>query len=227
MAELKQDEKILVIPRNIFFAQGMFQGFLPTKEFQRYQDMVMQHQLFLWRSAVENDPSHKQIIPYLIFKYDNTFFVMQRKSTASETRLKNKFSLGIGGHIRQEDITQASLISWAEREFNEEVSYTGSLGVQPIGLINDDSNEVGQVHLGFVFIIHGDNPNIRIRDEHKDGKLLTLDQIQELYPNLEQWSQLVFDYLTTMSFPRTRESRITDEYPGSPLGGGDDQRSPM
>ncbi|MFA5306843.1 MAG: hypothetical protein WC365_05325 [Candidatus Babeliales bacterium] len=197
MTPPKQDEKILVIPRNIFFAQGMFQGFLPTKEFQHYQDMVMQHQLFLWRSSVENDPSHKQIIPYLVFEYNNLFFVMQRKSTASEARLKNKYSLGIGGHIRQEDITQASLISWAQREFHEEVSYTGDLTVQAIGLINDDSNEVGQVHLGFVFLIHGNNPNICIRDEHKDGKLLTIDQIQELYPDLEQWSQLIFDYLTT------------------------------
>jgi predicted NUDIX family phosphoesterase len=197
MLGLKQDEKILVIPRAIFFAQKMFQGFLPTKDFEHYQNMVMQHQLFLWRSSVENDPSHKQIIPYLIFEYDNTFFVMQRKDTASETRLRNKYSLGIGGHIRQEDLVESSLISWAQREFQEEVSYTGALTVQPIGLINDDSDAVGQVHIGFVFVIHGDNPNIAIKSEHKDGKLLTLDQIQALYPDLEQWSQLVCDYLTT------------------------------
>ncbi|MFA6262841.1 MAG: hypothetical protein WCW33_04445 [Candidatus Babeliales bacterium] len=197
MLGTKQDEKILVIPRAIFFAQGMFQGFLPTKDFEQYQNMVMQHQLFLWRSSVENDPSHKQIIPYLIFEYDNTFFVMQRKNTASETRLRNKYSLGIGGHIRQEDLVESSLISWAHREFQEEVSYTGALTVQPIGLINDDSDAVGQVHIGFVFLIHGDNPNIAIKSEHKDGKLLTLDQIQTLYPDLEQWSQLVCDYLTT------------------------------
>jgi predicted NUDIX family phosphoesterase len=199
MIGLKQDEKILVIPRSIFFAQGMFQGFLPTKDFEHYQNMVMQYQLFLWRSSVENDPSHKQIIPYLIFEYNNMFFVMQRKSTASETRLKNKYSLGIGGHIRQEDLVESSLISWAQREFNEEVSYTGTSTVQPIGLINDDSDAVGQVHVGFVFIIHGDSPDIAIKSEHKDGKLLTLDEIQALYPDLEQWSQLVFDYLTTCS----------------------------
>jgi predicted NUDIX family phosphoesterase len=203
---MKNDEKILVVPRKTIFASGEFQGFMPLTDFERYQQLILDNQTFLWRSAVEEDPSYKQIIPYLIFNYDDSFFVMQRKETASETRLKSKYSLGIGGHIRQEDLTHASLISWAQREFDEEVSYTGTRTVIPLGLINDDSNDVGKVHLGFVFLIQGNNANIAIKDEHKEGTLQTLDQIQQLYPHLEQWSQLVFDYLSDWHARRPREN---------------------
>ena len=200
MSELKQDEKILVIPRTIFFAQRMFQGFLPTKDFEHYQDMVMQHQLFLWRSSVENDPSHKQIIPYLIFEYNNTFFVMQRKSTASESRLKNKYSLGIGGHIRQEDMQNNDIFQWAKREFCEEVSYEGNITIKPIGIINDESDSVGQVHLGFVFLLSGDSDNIKVKSELKDGTLLTLKECEHFYSSMESWSQLAVSYLNTLKF---------------------------
>ncbi len=190
------DEKILVIKRDIILGSEHIQGFLPILNFARYQQLILKHQEFLWRSTMENDPGYKQIIPYLIFKHNDTFFVMQRKSTASETRLQNKYSLGIGGHIRQEDLGAGdTLQSWAQREFEEEVSFDGTLTIHPLGLINDDSNAVGQVHIGFVFLLEGSSSSIAIKSEHKEGKLLTLEQLKPLYGNMENWSQLVFDYL--------------------------------
>ncbi len=190
-----KDEKILVIKRELLFAASDFQGFLPMRDFRGYQDLIVRHKQFLWRSAMENDPSYKQIIPYLVFRHANTYFLMRRRSSASEARLKDKYSLGIGGHIRQEDMIDASLISWAQREFAEEVDYKGSSTVQPLGLINDDSTAVGQVYIGFVFLLEGDSAQISIKDEHKEGSLLALEHMQSLYKNMETWSQLSFDYL--------------------------------
>ncbi len=194
---IAHDEKILVVKRAILFGKEPLQGFYPITDFNEYQNIITQHKEFLWRSTMETDPLYKQIIPYLIFAYQDKYFVMLRKHNASETRLSSKYSLGIGGHIRQEDMADSSLLSWARREFEEEVSYQGSLSVCPLGMINDDSNAVGQVHAGFVFLLHGDNASIAIKDEHKEGKLLSCEQLQPLYGQMERWSQLVFDFLVT------------------------------
>ncbi len=194
---MKVDEKILVVEREALFAGKPFQGFIPVQNFDFYEQCIVQHQQFLWRSAMEDDPRYKQIIPYLVFCHDDQFFMMRRRSDASEVRLKDKCSLGIGGHIRQEDITDKSLELWAEREFNEEVEYTGSLRVEPLGLINDDSNMVGQVHIGFVYLLEGDSSQIAIKSEHKEGRLISLDEMASLYDAMETWSQLVYNFLLT------------------------------
>lgn len=198
---MKRDEKILVVPRDVLFSSGHFQGFLPIADFTAYEALIAQHQRFEWRSSMETDPSFKQIIPYLVFTHDDTFFLMQRRSDASETRLRNNYTLGIGGHIREEDIEHKSIIQWAQREFDEEVDYTGGLSITPLGLINDDSNAVGQVHMGFVYLLEGDNASITIKSELKDGTLMTLDQMERHKDAMETWSQFVFDYLKDMSEP--------------------------
>jgi predicted NUDIX family phosphoesterase len=190
------DEKILVVHRTHLFAiTPIFIGFQPLHDFSSLQTLVQLHQEFHWRSTMEDDPSYKQIIPYLVFEHNNSYFLMRRRSTASEQRLKNKYSLGIGGHIRQEDLTSCNLIDWAQREFYEEVSYRGSLTTAPLGLINDESNAVGQVHFGCVFLLRGDSPNIAIRAEHKEGRLVSLEDCKTMYDDLESWSQIVYNHL--------------------------------
>jgi len=191
----KPDEKILVIPTKTLFPTGAFQGFIPLADFKAQEQLIAQHQQFLWRSAMEQDPSYKQIIPYLVFTHDNKYFLMRRRSDASEARLKNKCSLGIGGHINQEDMAESSLVSWANREFHEEVSYQGLLKITALGMINDDSNAVGQVHAGFVYLLEGNSSNISIKSELKEGQLMSLDDMKPMYQQMESWTQLVFDYL--------------------------------
>lgn len=188
------DEKILVVKKNILFAYQIINGLKPI-DFDRYQKLIQKHKKFLWRSKVEQDSNYKQIIPYLVFTHDKKFFIMRRKSNASETRLQNKFSLGIGGHIKKEDIKRANIINWAEREFKEEVKYKGSYAIKPLGILNDESDAVGQVHTGFVFLLEGSTPNIQIRDEHKEGMLISLDECLTLYNQMENWSKIVVRYL--------------------------------
>jgi len=120
---------------------------------------------------------------------------MQRKATSSEKRLGNKFSLGIGGHIRQEDIKGKTIFDWADREFHEEIEYRGNFIIKPLGLLNDDSNSVGQVHIGFVFLLEGDSNQIKVKSELKQGNLITLATCRKYVDRMESWSQIVFAFL--------------------------------
>lgn len=191
----KHDEQILVVKTaTLFQGEPAWQG-LKQVPFDEFQALVVKEKEFHPRSIMETDPQYKQIIPYLVFKHADTYFLMQRQSTASEQRLKNKYSLGIGGHIRQEDIIEGNIIDWARREFNEEVEYQGNYAVKPLGILNDDSNPVGKVHIGCVLLLEGDSPEISIKSELKSGILATVDQCKELFPHMEAWSQIVFSSL--------------------------------
>jgi predicted NUDIX family phosphoesterase len=189
------DEHILVVRRaHLFTTQESWHG-LQDVDFDYYMHIINHRKEFHPRSVMETNPTYKQIIPYLIFTHDNKYFLMQRKSDASEARLRNKLTLGIGGHIREEDLKEDSLVGWAMREFHEEVHYAGNLKVQPLGIINDDSNDVGKVHIGFAFLLIGDSSEISVKSELKSGELVSLDDCRIQKESMESWSQFVVDAL--------------------------------
>lgn len=188
------NESILVVKRNTFFNSEEWQGILDV-DYNKYINIINKNKEFISREHAETNFNYKQIIPYLVFAFQDKLFLMQRKSTSSEQRLSNKFSLGIGGHIREEDITNDSIIDWSKREFAEEIDYTGNFQIKPIGIINDDSNDVGKVHIGFVFLLIGDSNNIKVRSELKSGNLYTHQECEKYFNNMESWSQLVFLHL--------------------------------
>ncbi len=190
----KLDELILVVKRQELLGNQTWHG-IKEVDFEQYLQTIQTKKEFLPRGIMETDPSYKQIIPYLVFQFKDKHFLMQRAAHASETRLRNKYSLGIGGHIRQEDMTTNSIFDWAKREFHEEVNYSGNLTIKPLGILNDDTDDVGKVHIGFVLLLQGDSAEISIKSELKSGTLVTLDECTALYDSLESWSQLVFDYL--------------------------------
>jgi predicted NUDIX family phosphoesterase len=189
------DEYILVVPRTLLFFDDSWQGFKLLNNFEKYTRIISEKQQFLPRSLMETDPTYKQVIPYLIFQYNDRYFLMQRQAKASETRLQSKFTLGIGGHIRKEDMQTPSIVDWAQREFHEEVDYTGNLTIKPLGIINDDSNEVGKVHVGFVFLLQGDSDQIQVKSELAQGRLATLEECLDHQDRMETWSQLVLPAL--------------------------------
>ncbi|MGB8467675.1 MAG: hypothetical protein WCE21_01605 [Candidatus Babeliales bacterium] len=192
---LKKDEDILVVSRADIFSLTPAWSGLRTVDFAHYLSLIKAKKEFLPRSLMELDPHYKQIIPYLIFTHNNRYFLMQRTAQATETRLQNKYSLGIGGHIRQEDMQTDSLFDWALREFHEEVSYAGNVTIEPLGILNDDSNEVGKVHIGFVFLLHGDSDAIAVKSELKSGTLLTIDELKPYFASMETWTQIAFEHV--------------------------------
>lgn len=188
------DELVLVVRREFLFPEDAWHG-IKAVDYPLYEQLVRTHQEFLPRVRMETDPRYKQIIPYLIFRHGNQYFVMQRKTQASEQRLQGKLSLGIGGHINPSDLAGATVMDWARREFIEEVDFSGVFKVNFLGILNDDSNEVGKVHAGFVFLLEGDSADITPREEFKSGSLMTLEECKENYQRMESWSQMVIDML--------------------------------
>lgn len=193
------DEHILVVKRDLIFQYDQPWHGLKQCDYDWYLWAIEHYGQFHSRIAMENDPQYKQIIPYLVFTHEDSVFVVERKATASEQRLASKLSVGIGGHIRQEDILGSTIFDWAHREFNEEVSYHDSFTFEPLGIVNDDTNSVGQVHLGFVFLVRGSTPNITIKSELKHGQLVPYASIADT-SRFEPWSQMVLAALNKLDF---------------------------
>lgn len=189
------DEEILVVRRSDLFQDTAPWHGINTQAFDTCMNIIQNHISFIPRAHAETNEAYKQIIPYIIFTFDKKIFVMQRKKTASEQRLASKYSLGIGGHVRQEDITNGDIFTWAQREFQEEVDYNGSQEMNKVGILNDDTSDVGKVHLGMVLLIQGNSELISIKDEHKSGMLLSLDECRALAPQMETWSQICLDFI--------------------------------
>jgi len=195
----KWAERILVVKRSTIIPKGPWRG-VKEVNFKDYLELIQEKKEFMARGEAETNFDYKQIIPYLVFEHDSRYFLMQRRAGSSESRLASKFSLGIGGHLREEDLKGASLFDWAQREFHEEISYSGNLDIVPLGILNDESNDVGKVHIGFVFLLKGDSDQINIKSELQNGELRSLQECKAFYAGMETWTQLVFDFLQTKSF---------------------------
>jgi len=189
------DETILVVKRLHFFKGDVAWQGLRKVDFNHYLHIIDHKKEFHPRSIMEKDLVYKQIIPYLVFMHKDKIFLMQRQSTASEHCLRNKFTRGSGGHIRKEDMIDHSLFSWARREFYEEVSYVGEYTIESLGIINDDSSDVGKVHIGFVLLLKGNTDAIAVKSELKSGRLVSFDECLQQRDSMESWSQLVIDEL--------------------------------
>lgn len=190
-----KDESILVVRRTDICSSALWTGY-EKSDFKHELTQIQEKGLFMSRNVAELDPSYKQIIPYLIFRCGDQYFLMQRRKNATEQRLALKYTLGIGGHLRQEDLAGKTIFEWALREFHEEVDYAGQMTTQPLGIINDDATDVGKVHLGFAFLIEGDSPIITVKSELKSGVLVSAQDLKTIYyDSLETWSQIAFQLI--------------------------------
>ncbi|HKC19531.1 MAG TPA: hypothetical protein VKE27_07845 [Candidatus Dormibacteraeota bacterium] len=189
-------EQVLVVRREDIFPDGAWHGFV-TDQLDRYQNVIRDQHLFMPRAEVEEDPNFQQIIPYVVFRHRDRYFLTHRLRASSEKRLRKQYSLGIGGHINPGDLSSGDpILDGLKREWEEEVVYDGHFEATLIGLLNDESAPVSKVHLGVVFLVDGDTPNIAIRETKKlGGELLTLDEMKSLYLQMESWSQIVYDRL--------------------------------
>ena len=156
----------------------------------------------LARDDAEEDPSYKQIIPYAIFRHGDRFLHYVRGGGSGEKRLAAKGSIGIGGHINQEDFdAQAHLDKdtytiGVEREIDEELNIVGQHSQRIVGLINDDSNPVGQVHLGVIHLFDLETDQVTSNEDNiTELEFLTLEELRARRDRLETWSQCCLDGL--------------------------------
>ena len=194
-------ENILCVPRAVFDSLGAFEGL--SFEVDRCMPVLLDpaSNLFLPRPAAEEDPGYKQIIPYLVVRCGNRCLHYVRGKSGGEARLHAKGSIGIGGHINDGDTHAAHFDAAAynravERELHEELIIPPGYRNRIAALLNDDSNPVGQVHLGIVHIIEVDSPDIRPREDAiRDIQFLDAAELTARRDTLEGWSQIVLNGL--------------------------------
>ena len=211
----KHDEKVMVVAREELFADEIWNG-IKSESLQKYINLISKKHKFLPRNQVETDSSWQQIIPYLVFFGNRKIFLMRRKTNHTDKRLSNMYSIGVGGHINKGDMDgkgDKGIMSWARREFEEEICYEGAYTTKFLGLLNDDSNDVGLVHLGLVMQIFGDSDEISVRDEHKSGKLVGVGEAGKYYKQMETWSRIVYDYLQGKTLMQKRADSIVGILP--------------
>jgi len=193
------EENVLVVRRSLFDELGSFHGlnFQPEK----YLSALLSrgNNFFLPRSQAENDPSHKQIIPYALIAHGDKVLHYVRGKKAGEQRLVAKGSIGIGGHLND---TDESLFAWDEnayrtgvkREVNEEITIGSSFDDQIVALLNDDTTEVGRVHLGIVHVFRLAEPKVAKREAMiRNLSFLSGEELVSHRDTLETWSQLCVD----------------------------------
>ena len=157
---------------------------------------------FLRRGDCEEDQTTKQLIPYVVLRHENQIYRYTRAVAGGEGRLHHRHSVGIGGHINPCDEMPidcpASVVRRAAfREFKEETDLQGALAVRNVsfaGMINDDSDDVGRVHLAIVFVFDLYTPDIEPREAAlADGRWVTVAELAKGRDALERWSAIVLD----------------------------------
>ena len=195
------DENVLVFPRSIFDRLGVFQGF--SADVDRYLPTILdpRNNSFMSRAQAEINPNFKQIIPYVVITDGKNVLHYIRGKDAGEKRLVAKGSIGIGGHINDEDHTLfdfglQAFQNAVEREVCEELSIEGKFDAKPAGLINDDSTEVGRVHFGVVHVLFRTSEQVRKNERViTQLKWLPFEGLKAKREQMESWSQLCLDNL--------------------------------
>jgi predicted NUDIX family phosphoesterase len=190
------DENILVIRRSLFDELGSFQGL--NFEAEKYLKAILSrgNNFFIPRPEAETNPAYKQIIPYALIAFEKTVLHYVRGKKAGEQRLVAKGSIGIGGHMNEADeslfaMDEEAYRAGVEREVNEEIKIDTPFEDRIVALLNDDSTEVGRVHLGIVHIFKLKEPKVQKREAMITGlTFLTTDELMTRRESLETWSQI-------------------------------------
>ena len=200
------DENVLVFPRSLFEQLGVFQGFSVDVDHYLQAILDAKNNRFLSRAEAETNSNFKQIIPYVIITDGKSILHYVRGKKAGEQRLVSKGSIGIGGHINDED---HSLFAFAfgiqafqdavKREVCEELTIQGAFNARPVGLINDDSTEVGRVHFGIVHVLFSTPEKVKKNEQIiTQVEFVPIEELKTKREQMESWSQLCLDNLDAL-----------------------------
>jgi predicted NUDIX family phosphoesterase len=215
-------EFVFVVPRAELFPDCTPHGlqvFGAGSTQERFEALVASHGYFVERAWAERTPSVKQIIPYSIATRRNEILLLRRTKRGGESRLHDKLSLGVGGHVEPVDLStgesvaprRSPLARATEREIREELDLAGGFDILPVGLLNDDTNPVGAVHLGLVQILAVEGTCEVRETDQLEGRWITLAHLREMEAagaNLESWSRMLVPHLETL-FARTEAARVS------------------
>lgn len=186
------NERVLVVPRTAVIRGRGWRG-VRTRGLAGVLDTIAREGRFEPRAEVELDPRWKQVIPYLVVRDGPRWFLMQRTRGGADARLHEQWSIGVGGHLNPGD---GDLLGGLRREWREEVDADFEPQPRLVGLLNDDTTDVGRVHLGVVFETDAAGRPVSVRETTKlTGSFASGAEVQAVADRLETWSQLVFERL--------------------------------
>lgn len=186
------DELVFVVPRSVLPDQAGWYG-LRTDDLAAFVAAVERDGRYEPRTAMEQDPSFKQVIPYLVLRDGSRYFLMQRTSAGGDVRLHGRFSIGVGGHLNPGD---GGLLGGLRREWAEELIAAFVPDFRLVALLNDDTTPVGAVHLGAVYLADAGGRAVAIRETDKlSGSFVSPAEVAAVADRLETWSQLAFAFL--------------------------------
>ncbi len=195
---MSAEERVLVIPRSVVMDDPGWTG-IRAYDAGEFEALVDRHGQFVGRAAAEVDRSQKQVIPYLILRDRADYFLMRRTRAGGDARLHDRFSIGVGGHLNPGD---RDLAGGLRREWAEELAADFVPDFRFVGLLNDDSTEVGAVHLGAVYIADADGRPVTIRETHKlEGVFAAPDEVAAVVDRMETWSAIAFRHLEGTALP--------------------------
>lgn len=188
----EREELVLGLPRAAVPGTLHRRG-VRSVPFEPYLEAVTRHGEFRPRSDVEDDPSFKQVIPYLCLRDGALVYLMRRTRAGGDPRLHDRWSIGVGGHVNPGD---DGPLGGLLREWREEIDADFVPRFEAVGLLNDDDDPVGAVHLGLVFSADAGGRRVGIRETDKlSGRFATLDEVGQVADRLETWSRLLYDFL--------------------------------
>ena len=198
---MNPEENILVVRRRLLDELGTFHGL--TFEPHKYLPALLSrgNNFFLRRAQAEGDPTYKQIIPYVLLACRDKVLYYVRGKKAGEQRLVAKGSIGIGGHMNESDeslfaMDESAYRTGVAREVKEEVQIDTPFEDRIVALLNDDTTEVGRVHLGVVHVFKLVEPKVEKREAMITNlAFLNQDELRARRETLETWSQICLDSL--------------------------------
>ena len=191
-------ERVLVLPRRLVPGGCDFTGVRPADgdALSGLRAAVAAHGRFLDRPLAEQNPAFKQLIPYVVVRDADRIFLMERTDAGGDSRLHRKASIGVGGHLNPVDEGEDPLTDGLRREWAEELLTDWEPRFQLVGLLNDESNPVGSVHLGVVFTVETDGRPVEVREHDKlTGSFATPGEVRAAWDRMETWSSLVAEHL--------------------------------
>jgi predicted NUDIX family phosphoesterase len=191
-------ERVLVLPRNRVPGGCDFTGLrgADVAALAALRAALEAHGRYLDRPLAEDDAAFKQLIPYVVVRDGERVFLMERTDAGGDARLHGKASIGVGGHLNPVDDGEDPLTDGLRREWSEELVADWEPEFRLVGLLNDDSNPVGSVHLGVVFTVEARGRPVEVREHEKlTGRFATLDEMRAAWDRMETWSRLVAEHL--------------------------------
>jgi len=196
------EERVLCFERKLFEGLGVFQGL--SLEVEKYLPVVTSAANLVYRnrSEAEQDKRFKQLIPYVLIICQGKILRYRRGKGGQETRLRGLYSVGIGGHISEEDhglfSSPVGYRDGMRREIMEEVA-VGEAKEAAVGLINDDSTDVGQVHFGVVHIMYVANESVAGRRSGIVGpEFIPIPEAVADAAGYESWSRFCLENLDVL-----------------------------